>query len=171
MVTCSVTPYHLLFTEEDLKDYDTNLKVNPPLRSVADREALQQAVYDGTVDCIASHHQPHEKDSKVVEFEYARNGMTSLETAFCAVCTALPELTNERLVQLFGTHSRQVFGLPPASISENSPAVLTLFSRNGQTVVDLRSRKSRSANTPFAGRTLSGKVYGIINKGQLVLNQ
>ncbi|HSR40143.1 MAG TPA: dihydroorotase, partial [Phnomibacter sp.] len=89
-LTCSITPYHLNFCDEDLVNYDTNLKVNPPLRTRADMEALKAAVLDGTIDCIASHHQPHEYDSKVCEFEYAKYGMEGLESCVGAVKKALP---------------------------------------------------------------------------------
>lgn len=100
-VTCSVTPYHLFFCDEDLQEYDTNLKVNPPLRSRADMMALREAVKNGLVDCIATHHLPQEWDSKTREFEYAKNGMTGLQTAFAAVQTVLPQLTPKDIAVLF----------------------------------------------------------------------
>lgn len=170
-VSCSVTPYHLLFCDEDLNDYDTNLKVNPPLRTRKDREALQKAVGDGTVDCIASHHAPHEKDSKIVEFEYARYGMIGLETAFAVVKTALPGLAVERLIELFSQMPRKLFDLPAATISEGKNACLTLFDENVQWTVEPGHIKSRSSNTPFIGRQLTGRPLGIINKEQVFLNE
>lgn len=170
-VTCSVTPFHLFFTEEDLQTYDTNLKVAPPLRTKEDRDALRTGVLDGTVDCIASHHQPHEKDSKIVEFEYARNGMTSLETAFSVVCTALPQIPEVRLVELFALQPRAIFGLPQLKIKAGQPACLSLFSKQESWMVNGKHLQSKSRNTPFADTTLSGKVYGIINKDQLFLNK
>jgi dihydroorotase len=111
-LTCSVTPYHLYFIDNDLADYDTNLKVNPPLRSLEDKEALIEAVLDGTIDFIASHHRPQHADDKVVEFEYAKNGMTGFQTSFAAVHTAIPKLTSEKLVDLFSLNARKQFGLP-----------------------------------------------------------
>lgn len=169
-VSCSATPYHLTFCDEDLQDYDTYLKVNPPLRTAADRTALQQAVLDGTIDCIASHHLPHDPDNKIVEFEYARNGMISLQTAFSAVKTAIPNITIQRLLELFCTAPRQLFGLPQPVIAEGAVASLTLFSEEGRWEYSLANNQSRSANSPFLGKMLTGKPLGIIAKGEVFLN-
>lgn len=167
-VSCSVTPYHLWFCDEDLVGYDTNLKVNPPLRTRADREALRQAVTEGVVDCIASHHLPHNTDHKIVEFEYAKYGMTGLETAFALVKTALPQLSPEQLVALFATNARRLFDLPAAGISEGSAASLTLFLPDEQWA--FTKSRSRSGNTPFFGQSFSGKPVGIIQQDKLFLN-
>lgn len=169
-LTCSVTPYHLFFCDEDLQTYDTNLKVNPPLRSKADMLALREAVFNGTVDCIASHHLPQDWDNKTCEFEYAKNGMTGLETSFAVINHLLPELTTDRLVQLFSLNARTIFGLPHTHTSEGAIAELTLFSRTGITVLTKQQLKTKSANTPFLERELTGKILGILNKGKLTLN-
>src|ERR1700743_3185672 len=109
-VRCSVTPYHLFFTDADLANYDPNLKVYPPLRDGASVDVLRKAVTEGLVDCISSHHLPHEFDSKVLEFEYAKNGMTGLETAYAVVQTVVPGLTAERIADPFSFHPRALFG-------------------------------------------------------------
>lgn len=169
-LTCSVTPYHLFFCDEDMQTYDTNLKVNPPLRSKADMLALRDAVLNGTVDCIATHHLPQDWDNKTCEFEYAKNGMTGLETSFAVINHLLPELAKNRLVQLFSQNARTIFGLPAATISEGAVAELTLFTQSENTVLSKQQLKSKSSNTPFLDRELNGKVLGIFNKGQLTLN-
>jgi dihydroorotase len=169
-VSCSVTPYHLCFCDEDLTGYDTNLKVNPPLRTTADRQALQAAVLDGTIDCIASHHFPQETDSKIIEFEYAKYGMIGLETAYAVLKTCLPQLTSERIAELFCIHPRNIFDLPVAGINLNEKACLTLFSENKKWSVQKKNICSASVNTPFLGKELNGKPMGIINKEQLILN-
>jgi dihydroorotase len=169
-VSCSVTPYHLFFTDADLTDYDTNLKVFPPLRDDASVKSLRQAVLDGVVDCIASHHFPHEFDSKVIEFEYARPGMTSLETAYAALRTQLPELSVERTVDLLSRNARELFGLDQASITEGQPASITLFDPEGETRPDAGTTRSKSKNSPFFGKILKGRVIGILKGDQFILN-
>lgn len=169
-ISCSVTPYHLFFTDEDLQGYDTNLKVNLPVRTSEDRAALQQAVLDGTIDAIATHHLPHEYDSKVLEFEYAKFGMIGLETAFAVLNTAVPAAGAEKWVQLLSIQPRQLLGLPVPSIAEGSVASLTLFDPARKWTVSQTDIRSRSKNSPFIGRELTGRVIGIINKDRVVLN-
>lgn len=169
-VTCSVTPHHLCFCDEDLTDYDTNLKVNPPFRTKEDREALREAVINGTIDCLATHHLPHEKDSKIVEFEYAKNGIIGLETAFGVVRNCMPTISAERLVDLFSIHPRKIFNLPLPTIKENEVACLSLFLEDKKWTFDSKDIKSRSENTPFIGKELTGQPIGIINKTQLFIN-
>lgn len=166
-ITCSVTPYHLFFTENDLLEYDTNLKVSPPLRSKADRESLKSALLDGTIDCIATHHLPQHTDNKVVEFEYAKAGMIGLETAFAVVRTAIPGLSLERLVQLFSVTPRKLFGLPQAGIQINQPASISLFLPHKEWIPE--TFYSKSKNSPFVGRPLTGQPHGIIHKDSLFL--
>jgi dihydroorotase len=170
-VSCSVTPYHLFFKDADLVNYDTNLKVYPPLRDEPSVEILRKAVTEGLVDCISSHHLPHEFDSKVLEFEYAKNGMTGLETAYAVVQTVLPDLTAERIADLFSFHPRKLFGLEQPGISEGQTAVLTFFDPKGQTIPQEKTTKSRSKNSPFFGRALQGRVAGILNGEKLSLNK
>ena len=168
-VSCSVTPYHLFFTDADLTDYDTNLKVFPPLRDEPTVQSLRKAVLEGVVDAVASHHQPHEFDSKVVEFEYAKPGMSSLETAYAILRTALPGLSPERTVQLLSSGPREIFGLDQPAIVEGQDAVLSFFDPAGTTT--LTKSLSKSKNNPFLGKTLQGRALGMLNGTQLYLNQ
>lgn len=169
-VSCSVTPYHLVFSEEDLVSYDTNLKVSPPLRTKSDVEALKKAILNGDIDCIATHHFPQHWDNKVVEFEYAKNGMIGLESAFSLVNTAIPELTIQQLVQLFSINTSKLLQIKSARIIEKSSAELSIFSRKGKFTFGKEHIKSKSVNTPVLGMQLSGKVIGIIHKGKVFLN-
>ena len=170
-VSCSVTPYHLFFTDADLVEYDTNLKVFPPIRDAASVKTLRAAILDGTVDCIASHHLPHEKDSKVVEFEYARAGMTGLETAYAVIRTILPELSPERTEALFSSQPRKIFGMEQPMIAEGQDSVLSFFDPAGKTILQAGTTRSKSKNSPFIGKELTGKVIGILNREKLVLNK
>jgi dihydroorotase len=169
-ISCSVTPYHLFFCDEDLQTYDTNLKVNPPLRSRADMLALRNAVLAGEIDCIASHHLPQDWDHKTCEFEYAKNGMTGLETSFAVINDILPTLSNDSLVKLFSSNARNIFNLPDTNIHVGATAELSLFSRNIKSKLEKQLVKSKSLNTPFLEKELSGRIIGIINKGQIILN-
>ncbi len=169
-VTCSVTPYHLSLTDDELTSYDTNVKVNPPLRNVSDVEALKAAVLDGTVDCISSHHYPQDYDHKICEFEYAGYGMEGLETSFRAVLHALPQLPPNRIAELFSLNARDIFGLPFTSFQIGQPACFTLFTTTGTSLFDESSIRSKSRNNAFVGKTLPGKVIGTIAGEGIILN-
>jgi dihydroorotase len=170
-ITCSVTPYHLFFSDEALIDYDTNLKVYPPLRPPSVTSQLRQAVLDGTIDCIASHHLPHEYDSKILEFENAKYGMTGLETAYSVIQTLFPDLPAEKIYALFGGNARKIFNLASSRIEKGHPGNLTLFNAKKQWTFDLNKTLSKSKNSPFHGKTFTGKVIGTITKGHLHLTQ
>jgi dihydroorotase len=166
-VTCSVTPYHLTFCDEDLQDYDTNLKVTPPLRLRTDMMALRAAVLEGVVDCIASHHLPQNWDHKTCEFEYAKAGMISLQTAYAAVQTAVPELSAAQIAALFGGNAARIFNVQAATVEKGAAASFTLFQPKASFTFTQAENKSKSANSPYFEKALTGKVAGIIHKGQL----
>ncbi len=170
-ITCSVTPYHLFFCDEDLHNYDTNLKVNPPVRSRNNMMELRQAVQDGLVDCIAAHHLPQDWDSKTCEFEHATNGMIGLQTAFAAVQTVLPEMNTTQITALFSLNAREIFNLPSASINEGNIAEITIFNTDKESEFAKDSILSRSYNSAFINKTLKGKVIGVFLKGRLILNK
>ncbi|MCG7751537.1 dihydroorotase [Flavihumibacter cheonanensis] len=169
-ITCSITPYHLMFCDEDLVNYDTNLKVNPPLRTAADRDALKKAVLEGWIDCIATHHQPHDYDAKILEFEYAKFGMIGLESSYSVVKKALPELKEEQLVKLFSLNARTIFNLPEAIIKEGTCADLTLFQPDQEYEFSRAMIRSKCSNSPFIGQQFKGKVVGTILGTKISLN-
>ena len=167
-VSCSITPYQVYFCDEDLQDYDTNLKLNPPLRTKADMMAVRAALLDGTIDCIASHHLPQHWDNKTCEFEYAKPGMISLETMFAVLMSC--GLPVSDFVQMQTVAVRNIFGLPIPEIKENEPASLTLFLPDAEFIFEENMIQSKSRNSPFIGRQLKGRVIGIINKSNIQLN-
>ncbi len=169
-ITCSVTPYHLFFNDGELIDYDTNLKVFPPLRPEPDVMQLRQAVRDGTIDCIATHHLPHEYDSKILEFEHAKFGMTGLETTYAVVQTLFADLSDEKIFTLFGGNARKIFHLEPGTIEAGSKGNLTLYNPDTEWTYNMEKTFSKSRNSAFHGKSFKGKAVGIITKGNLHLN-
>lgn len=167
-LTCSVTPAHLLFCDEDLQGYDSNLKLNPPLRTRADRDALREAFDQGAIDAIASHHLPQHWDDKTCEFEYARHGSTSLETVFAVA--RLYQHNIGDLIHLMTVAPRNIVGMLVPTIEVGANACLTLFSPDEAVLFDENNTKSISRNNAFAGQQLKGKVVGIINKQQISIN-
>lgn len=160
-VTCSVTPYHLYFTDEALQQYDSVYKVEPPLRTEAERQLLVAALSDGTIDCIATHHRPQDWDAKAKEFEYAQPGMTGQETCFAMLRAAAPELPMTRWVELLSTNPREIFGLPQATIAEGAPAAITLFDPEASWVYEGEEKQSLGVNHPWIGKTIKGRSYTI----------
>ena len=167
-VTCSVTPHHMFFTDEDLVTYDTNLKVNLPLRTRKDADALREAIIDGTVDCVTTHHQPQEWDCKTCEFENARYGMIGLETCY-GVLGAL-NIPEERINEVLSRNPREIFGLPAATIQPGSPADITIYQPGVTYSFSLQQIKSKSKNSAFTGKPLTGKVIGTVSRDRLYLN-
>ena len=170
-ISCSVTPYHLFFSEEDLSNYDTLLKVFPPLRTKKDQEALLNAVENGTIDCISSHHMPQDWDGKTIEFENAKAGIASIETSFATIQHLFPNMAEQRIAELFSSNARRIFSISNASIQEGSEAEMTIFTKMQITCLTQKDSKSKSANSPFWNKTLQGKVIGTFVKGQLHLNK
>jgi dihydroorotase len=168
-ITCSVSPYHLFFCDEDLSGYDTNLKVNPPIRTSADKQALQAALHTGEIDCIASHHAPYSWDEKVCEFEYAKNGMITLQTLYGTVNAIMKD--TEALVKLFTENNRSIFNITKPSIEEGTKACLTIFEPDTEFVFEEKMILSKSKNSAFVGKMMKGKVVGVVNKGRMVLNK
>jgi dihydroorotase len=169
-ITCSVTPYHLFFNEESLSDYNTLLKVFPPLRTKNDQTTLLKAVEDGIVDCISAHHIPQDWDGKTIEFENAKAGIACIETAFASTKHLLPNISDEKWSAIFATNARTIFNLPKATILEGEDADLTFFTNQQSTFLSKKDSKSKSANSPFWDLTFNAKVIGTYVNGKLNLN-
>jgi len=171
-VTCEVTPHHFTLMDESIGEYDTNFKMNPPLRSASDREALLVALADGTVDAIATDHAPHALHEKQVEFERAPFGITGLETALGLAITRLhrdKRIPLSRIVELFTSGPARVFGLRGrGSLARGSFADLTIFDPKKRWRFEATRSRSKSHNTPFDGWQLIGKVVATIVSGEMV---
>lgn len=169
-VTCGVAAHQLLLDDTELEGFDTNYKVNPPLRAKDDVNALKRALENGTIDVVVSDHCPQDVESKDLEFDLADHGIVALQTAFNCLVTAMPKIAPERVGECLAESPRAVLGLKPVLIKEEEEANLTLFTLAGKTVLTEKQIVSASKNTPFVGQTLQGKVIGAINNDKLVLN-
>ena len=172
-VTAEVTPHHLAFTDEDLRTYDTNFKVNPPLRSAEDRAALREALADGTIDVVATDHAPHAVEEKEAEFDQAPPGTIGLETALAAVLTYLVEpgvLSLSRAVEALSTAPARILGAGEhgGPIEPGRPANLVVCDPAARWMVE-PPFASRSRNCGFLGRTLLGTVVHTVHRGALVV--
>ena len=171
-VTCEVTPHHFTLIDERVGEYDTNFKMNPPLRSAADCEAILVALADGTVDAIASDHAPHASHEKEVEFERAAFGITGLETALGLAITILHRahrIPLTRIVELFTWGPARVFDLNGrGSLARGSFADVTIFDPRKRWTFEAAKSRSLSRNTPFDGWQLTGKAVATIVSGKIV---
>jgi dihydroorotase len=171
-VTCEVTPHHFTLTDADVGDYDTNCKMNPPLRSASDREALLAALADGTVDAIATDHAPHAVHEKVMEFERAMFGVTGLETALGLAITRLhreQKIPLARIVELFTAGPARVMTLRGrGTLARGSYADVTIFDPKKRWTFEAAKSRSKSHNTPFDGWQLTGKVVATVVCGEIV---
>jgi dihydroorotase len=170
-VTAEVTPHHLVLTDEAVRTFDPNTKMNPPLRSKRDAEALLEGLVDGTIDCIATDHAPHALSEKEGEFDLAASGIVGLETAVGLLMDRLVKpglLPLSTLIARLSRDPARLFGLPGGSLAQGTPADLTLLDPAAEWMVDPARFESRSRNTPFGGWTLTGRPWKTIVGGRVV---
>jgi dihydroorotase len=173
-VTAEVTPHHFLLTDALLAErggYDTNCKMNPPLREGADRDAMLDGLRDGSIDVIATDHAPHHADEKSLEFDRAPFGIVGLETAVALCVDRLVHsgvLTLSRLVELLSANPARILNLPGGTLTEGGPADITILAPDAPVTVRAASFRSRGRNTPFEGWSLRGGVVATIVGGRPV---
>lgn len=168
-VTCDVAVANLVYTDESLTGFDSTFKLNPPLRSKADRKSLWDGLADGTIDCIVTDHHPEDVEHKDVEFEYAAPGMIQLQTAYALLNMHAPKgFTTDMLVQALSVNPRKILKRDALKIEKGAQAELTVFDPGANWTYDLAANRSRSRNSPVLNTTLKGKCIAIINKDQLI---
>ncbi len=166
-VTCETAPHYFMLTHEKLRSRNANDRMNPPLREEEDRIAIEQAVLDGTIDCIVTDHAPHTQEEKE-NFETAPNGIVGLETSLAATLTALyrtGKCSLEKIISLMSERPRKLLNLPPVKLREGEPANLILVDLNRKWTVEPEKLHSKSCNTAFRGMELTGKVMMTITDG------
>ena len=170
-VTSEVTPHHLALTDEAVLGFDTNTKMNPPLRSEEDRAALIEAVRDGTIDAIATDHAPHHADEKMLEYDRAPFGVVGLETALGVALGALHHtagISLNRVIEMLTSGPARAWSLPGGTLAVGAPADVTVFDPNREWTVDPKDFKSKSRNTAFRGWKLRGAVVATFVAGRKV---
>jgi dihydroorotase len=169
-VTAEATPHHFSLTDDYIRTYGTNYKMNPPLRTKEDVEEILKGLKDGTIDCIASDHAPHSAEEKEVEFEFAPNGIIGLETEIGVALTDLYHkkvLTLEQLIEKMAVNPRKILNIPVPKIQVGESANFTILDPDEVWTVDLDKFKSKSRNSPFNKRLLTGRAAGVINKSKM----
>lgn len=169
-VTCDVTPHHLTLTEERVASFDTRFKMNPPLRSEADMQALRQGLRDGAIDAVATDHAPHYPENKEVEFIYAAFGVTGLETAVAVVDRELVRtgaLSWNDAVRVFSQAPARILGITGGTLAPGSPADITIYNPDSPWTVDPEKMRSKSMNTPYFGWEMPGRAAAIVVGGLL----
>ena len=170
-VTAETTPHYIGATEDWVAGYDSNCRVNPPLREEADRLACIAGLVDGTLDAIATDHAPHHEDEKRVEFHLAASGISGFETAFSVCNTELVKkgyMTLPRLIELMSAQPARLLGVPGGSLAVGAPADVVILDPEREITVDAAKFKSRGHNTPFDGRTYTGAVCATIVGGRVI---
>lgn len=173
MVTCETAPHYFSLTDEAVMGFDTNAKMNPPLRGADDVEAVIEGLCDGTIDCIITDHAPHHIDEKNLEFEYAANGIVGLETSLSLGITYLVKtgrMTLGELLQKMTYNPSNVLNLGLGEIALGAIADLTIFDPDEIWTVDVNKFESKSKNSPYNGFTLSGKAHMTIVEGRVMYN-
>ncbi len=173
-VSCEATPHHFTLTHEIIRTFDTNAKVNPPLRTEGDVQAIKRGLKDGTIDCIATDHAPHSIEEKEVEFDFAPFGLVGLETALGLVVTELIDrriLTWAQALAKLTINPARILGLETGRLKANSPADITIIDPKASWTVDPSRFQSKSKNSPFGGRKLRGKVVCTIVDGKVAHRQ
>ncbi len=171
-VSVEVTPHHFTLLDENVGEFNTHYKMNPPLRSVADRDALIEGIFDGTVDAIATDHAPHAFHEKQVEFERAAFGITGLETALPIALTVLHhhfKLPLTRIVELMSTNPAKLFGLEGhGTLAPGAHADVTIFDPAKKWIFDASQSLSKSKNTPFDGWSFTGRAVATVVSGKVI---
>lgn len=173
-VTCETCPHYFSLTEEACEGFNTNAKMNPPLRTQRDVEAVKEGLKDGTIDVIATDHAPHAKDEKNCEFDLALNGIVGFETAFSLGVTNLVKtgvLTINELIQKMSSAPSDILGINKGALKEGGAADIVIFDENEKYTVDVSSFHSKSKNSPFDGYELYGRVKTVIVNGELVVDR
>ena len=171
-ITAEVTPHHLTLTEEAVRTYDTNTKVNPPLRTKGDVDALIEGLKDGTIDCVATDHAPHTVEDKVVEYHYAANGISGFETALPVLWTELVQegrLTAMELIDKMSTSAAKIMNLPAGTLETGAAADVIVIDPDTILAVDKNEFYSKGKNTPYHERLLSGWPMLTVVDGAVVM--